>query len=165
MAKFNGLVDAIFLPPRNWVLNNKLTFTSKKFNNDIVKKMKDCGIQIVDGGKGTATITAPKGYITDLASVPRAAWAFIAPFDVARAAIIHDIMYEKINVAFKTGKIDERESYRKIADDTFLDAMRCSEPAVAKWKIFSAYWSVRMFGRWAIKSSAPRGAKPPLVLK
>ena len=27
-------------------------------------------------------------------------------------------------------------------------------------KILSAYYAVRMFGRWAINSSAPRGSKP-----
>ena len=32
------------------------------------------------------------GYDTDLASIPRAGWALVAPWDVARAAIIHDIL-------------------------------------------------------------------------
>jgi len=163
--KFNGLVEAIFLPPRNWVLQSKLTFTCGHLNNEHVKLLSKCGVEISDKGKGKAEITAPKGYITDLASVPRAAWAFIAPFDVARAAIIHDVLYEKINGAFKAGKIDDREPARELADNTFRHAMECSSPAVAGWKIFSAYWSVRVFGRFAIKSSAPRGAKPALVLK
>ncbi len=130
MSRFNGLLDAIFLPPRNWVLNNKLTF-------------------IAD--------------ITDLASVPRACWAFIAPFDVARAAVVHDILYEKINGAFKAGIIPTkkaRELYRSIADKIFLQGMQYAEPSVPKWKIKSAYYAVRLFGRWAINSSAPRGAKP-----
>ena len=94
-----------------------------------------------------------------MASVPRVCWSFIAPFDVARAAVIHDIMYEKINGAFKKGIIEskkEREIYRKIADTTFLEGMLSAEPEVSKWKIWSAYYAVRMFGRWAINSSAPR---------
>ena len=163
--KFNGLVEAIFLPPRNWVLNKALKFTCGHLNNDDVKKLKDCGVDVVDEGKGIATITVNKGYITDLASVPRACWTFIAPFDVARAAIVHDILYEKINVAFENKKISERESYRKIADDCFKHAMKCSQPAVPGWKIWSAYNAVRLFGRFAIKNSRPRGAKPTLVLK
>ena len=94
-----------------------------------------------------------------MASVPRICWSFIAPFDVARAAVVHDIMYEKINGAFKKGIIEskkEREIYRKIADNMFLEGMISAEPEVPKWKIWSAYYSVRMFGRWAINSSAPR---------
>ena len=69
----------------------------------------------------------PKGYITDLASVPRMCWAFIAPFDVARAAVIHDILYEKINGAFKEGVIatkKDREIYRSIADNIFKQGMQ-----------------------------------------
>ena len=31
-----------------------------------------------------------------MASVPRACWMFIAPFDVARAAVIHDLLYKTI---------------------------------------------------------------------
>jgi len=38
--------------------------------------------------------------------------------------------------------------------------MQYAEPSVPKWKIKSAYYSVRLFGRFAINSSAPRGAKP-----
>ena len=62
--------------------------------------------------------------------------------------------------AFKKGIIEskkEREIYRKIADDIFLEGMESAEPPVSKWKIKSAYYAVRMFGRWAINSSAPRG--------
>ena len=116
----------------------------------------ECGIQVT---KTTNTITVPKGYITDLASVPRICWSFIAPFDVARAAVVHDIMYEKINGALKKGIIEskkERECYRWIADRMFLEGMLSAEQEVPKWKIWSAYYSVRMFGRWAINSSAPR---------
>ena len=102
-----------------------------------------------------------------MASVPRGCWAFIAPFDVARAAVVHDILYEKINTQYKIvnesaaaedgpATKKEREVYRKIADDIFLEGMHASEPAVPSWKKYSAYWAVRMFGRWAINSSAKR---------
>ena len=163
MSSFNVLLEAIFLPPRNWVLNKALRFKSDDLDNTEVKMLKECSVDVIDNGKNTATITVPKNYITDLASVPRICWAFIAPFDVARAAVIHDILYEKINGAFKEGIIStkkQRELYRSIADKVFRQGMENSEPSVPKWKIKSAYYSVRMFGRWAINSSAPRGAKP-----
>ena len=157
MGSFNGFLDAKFIPPRNWSLDAPLKFKSATLSHEDREMLVECGVQVT---KTTRTITVPKGYITDLASVPRFCWAFIAPFDVARAAVIHDIMYEKINGAFKKGIIEskkERELYRKIADKMFLEGMESAEPSVPKWKIKSAYWSVRMFGRWAINSSAPRG--------
>ena len=111
MSRFNGLLDAIFLPPRNWVLNNALKFVAD-LNEVEISKLARCGVAVKDNGE----VTVPAGYITDLASVPRIAWAVIAPFDVARAAVVHDILYEKINGAFKEGTIkskSEREEYRE----------------------------------------------------
>jgi hypothetical protein len=158
MKRFNGLLDAIFLPPRNWVLNNALKFIADLTEVEI-SKLNRCDVKVKDNGE----VTVPAGYITDLASVPRIAWAVIAPFDVARAAVVHDILYEKINGAFKKGDIkskSEREEYRAIADKVFKQGMEFAEPKVAGFKIWSAYNAVRIFGRWAINSSAPRGAKP-----
>ena len=156
MGSFNGLLDAKFMPPRNWSLDAPPKFKSKTLTKEEREMLVECGIQVT---KTTSTITVPKGYITDLASVPRVCWSFIAPFDVARAAVVHDIMYEKINGEYKKGIIEskgERECYRWIADKMFLEGMESAEPPVSKWKIKSAYWAVRMFGRWAINSSAPR---------
>jgi len=34
--------------------------------------------------------------------------------------------------------------------------MESAVPEVPKWKIWAAYNAVRLFGRWAINSSAPR---------
>ena len=98
MAGFSGLLDATFLPPRNWTLNEHLTYDCDTLTEKDVKMLRDCTVSITDTGK----ITVPAGYITDLASVPRAAWAFISPFDVARSAVIHDMLYEYINTQFKT---------------------------------------------------------------
>jgi len=156
MGSFNDFLDAKFLPPRNWSLDAPLKFKSELLSAEYRELLVECGIQVT---KKTRTITVPKGYITDLASVPRICWTFIAPFDCARAAVVHDIMYEKINGAFKKGIIEskkERELYRKIADDMFLEGMQSAEPAVPVWKQQAAYRAVRAFGRWAINSSEPR---------
>lgn len=163
MAGFSGLLDATFLPPRNWTLNEHLTYDCDTLTEKDVKMLRDCTVSITDTGK----ITVPAGYITDLASVPRAAWAFISPFDVARSAVIHDMLYEYINTQLNTvnnsaaaesgpATKKEREEYRAIADHVFKVAMKNSEPSVPAWKIYLAYWAVRMFGRWAINNSAPR---------
>ena len=88
--------------------------------------------------------------VTDLASVPRIAWNVIAPWDVARAAVIHDHMYavlrEYYNLPHKSKPKWRR--CRKTADKIFLLGMKAADPKVSKFKIYSAYWSVRLFGRW-----------------
>ena len=155
MGKFHNLLDAKFNPPRNWTLDTALKFDSDTLSDESRELLKHCGVQVTKKN----VISVPKGYITDLASVPRFCWAFIAPFDVARAAVVHDILYEKINTAYKDGKIitkQDRERYRKVADDVFKEGMESAVPEVPKWKIWSAYNAVRVFGRWAINSSAPR---------
>ena len=166
MAKFDSLMKAIFNPPRNWTLLEDLKFHSDKVTEEQAKMLRHCGVS-VERIKKQYVITVPKDYITDMASVPRGCWAFIAPFDVARAAVVHDILYEKINTQYKVVNESaaaedgpatkrEREAYRKIADDVFLEGMHASEPPVPAWKKYAAYYAVRMFGRWAINSSAKR---------
>ena len=155
MGKFHNLLDAKFNPPRNWTLDTPLKFDSDTLTDEGRDLLKYCGVRVTNKN----VVSVPKGYITDLASVPRFCWAFIAPFDVARAAVIHDILYEKINTAYKGEKIltkHDRERYRKVADDVFKEGMESAVPPVPKWKIWAAYNAVRVFGRWAINSSAPR---------
>ena len=168
MAKFDALMKATFNPPRNWTLLEDLKFYSDILTEEQAKMMRWGGVKVHNSTKTKQyIITIPKGYVTDMASVPRGCWAFIAPFDVARAAVVHDIMYEKINTQYKTvnesmaaedgpATKKERELYRKIADEIFLEGMHASEPPVPAWKKYSAYWAVRIFGRWAINSSAKR---------
>ena len=155
MGKFHNLLDAKFNPPRNWTLDTPLKFDSDTLSDEGRDLLKYCGVRVTNKN----VVSVPKGYITALASVPRFCWAFIAPFDVARAAVIHDILYEKINTAYKGEKIltkHDREKYRKVADDVFKEGMESAVPPVPKWKIWAAYNAERVFGRWAINSSAPR---------
>ena len=157
MGKFHNLLDAKFNPPRNWTLDTPLKFDSDTLSDEGRNLLKYCGVRVTNKN----VVSVPKGYITDLASVPRFCWAFIAPFDLARAAVVHDILYEKINTAYKGEKIltkHDRERYRKVADDVFKEGMESAVPPVPKWKIWAAYNAVRVFGRWAINSSAPRRA-------
>ena len=157
MGKFHNLLDAKFNPPRNWTLDTPLKFDSDTLSDEGRDLLKYCGVRVTNKN----VVSVPKGYITDLASVPRFCWAFIAPFDVARAAVVHDILYEKIYTAYKGEKIltkHDRERYRKVADDVFKEGMESAVPPVPKWKIWAAYNAVRVFGRWAINSSAPRRA-------
>lgn len=170
MAKFDSLMKATFNPPRNWTLLEDLKFYSDELTEKDAEMLRNCGVQVRNSTKTKQYIvTIPKDYVTDMASVPRGCWAFIAPFDVARAAVVHDILYEKINTQYKAvnesaaaeegpATKKERETYREIADHVFLEGMNASEPAVSSWKKYAAYYAVRMFGRWAINSSAKRVA-------
>ena len=150
MGKFNNKIEAEFDPPRKWVLSRALTYTNPDIDEDA---LNDVGVN-VKGHK----ITVKKDFVTDLASVPRMCWAFIAPWDVARAAIVHDLLYKRIRQYraehSKSLKCSEDpkaiSAAKKASDDVFHMAMKDADPSVAGWKIAAAYYSVRMFGRWSI---------------
>ena len=88
--------------------------------------------------------------------MPRAIWWLIAPWDIARAAIIHDLLYKTIRVYRAKnrglGHIDWSKvvAAKKAADKVFLMAMKDAEPSVPSWKIYAAYYAVVLFGRWSI---------------
>jgi len=151
MGKFNDNISAEYHPPRKWILERALSYTNADLDVD---SLKEIGVQVTKDGK----ITCKKGFVTDLASVPRICWMLIAPWDIARAAIIHDLLYKrirqyraKINVDIpQYYEIDNYKAAKKEADKVFLAAMKDADPSVPKWKIMSAYYSVVLFGRWSI---------------
>ena len=154
MGKFNDKISAEYHPPRKWVLERALSYTNPDLEVDALKEI---GVQVTSTGK----ITCKKEFVTDLASVPRICWMLIAPWDIARAAIIHDLLYKRIRqYRAKEGDlteninaeevIDNYKSAKKEADKVFLAAMKDADPSVPKWKIYSAYYSVVLFGRWSI---------------
>ena len=155
MGKFTNKILAEFQPPRKWKLGRDLVYTTTDLYANEVKALKDVGVKIVRDTNKTETITVSSGFITDLASTPRILWAFIAPFDVARAAIVHDLLYKSIRqYRWKKGLIEEDkeliENAKKASDKVFLLAMKDAEPKVSGWKIYSAWKAVDLFGRWSI---------------
>ena len=94
---------------------------------------------------------------TDLASVPRICWAVISPWDVARAAIIHDHLYAKLRLYYTSGHGMSSNWYWKwkaakvLSDKIFLLGMKSADPKVPFWKMYPAYWAVRLFGSWSAK--------------
>ena len=157
MGKFNNKISAEYNPPRKWILERALSYTNPDIDEDALERV---GVNV----KGSK-ITVRKDFVTDLASVPRICWAFIAPWDVARAAIIHDLLYkcirqyraEKRKVTPYTGTKEVnfenptviREA-KRASDNVFHMAMKDANPSIAGWKIAAAYYSVRMFGKWSI---------------
>jgi hypothetical protein len=155
MGKFTNKILAEFQPPKKWKLGRDLVYTTSDLYANEVKALKDVGVAVVRDTNKTETITVPTGFITDLASTPRLLWNVIAPFDVARAAIVHDLLYKSIRqYRWKKGLIEEDKELIKnakvAADKVFLLAMKDAEPKVSGWKIYSAWKAVDLFGRWSI---------------
>ena len=156
MGQFNKLLDATYHPPRKWVLNTSLSYDCDELTEEEIDVLKSVGVKVTKKGK----VTVPKGFVTDMASVPRACWMFIAPFDVARAAVIHDLLYKNIRQYRWTWREDEiREPKlelerifraKEISDKIFLCAMNDSEPEVPSYKKNPAYWAVKVFGNSSI---------------
>ena len=92
MGKFNGKISAEFTPPKTWKLEKTLSFAVDDLTKAEIGILHKVGANI----SSTGEVTCKKGMITDLASVPRVVWNVIAPWDVARAAIIHDLLYLRI---------------------------------------------------------------------
>ena len=148
-CKFNGKISAEFTPPKTWVLEKTLSFTVK--GHGITEEDLDILQEIGANVANTGRVTCKKGMKTDLASVPRVCWALLAPWDVARAAVIHDHLYAvcreyKKSEAYTPSKWKKA---RALSDKIFLLGMKAADPDVPAWKIYPAYWSVRAFGCWA----------------
>ena len=81
-------------------------------------------------------VKIPKGFITDLASVPRPLWWFISPAGKhSQACVIHDYMYD--NALFT----------KETADKLFFEALQeLGVPSVRAWVM---YFAVKFFGRGA----------------
>lgn len=78
-------------------------------------------------------VTVPAGFVTDLASVPRALWSIFPPHGSwAKAAIVHDYLYS-------SGKTS-----RVYADRVFLEGMEVLGVPLLKRQLM--YWAVRLFG-------------------
>ena len=156
---WSGKLKCTFHGPRHWELDKELSFLSVNANRHI-DRWKQLGVNISvpkNQGFGTkAKIKVEQGYHTDLASIHRAAWSFIAPWDVARAAVIHDVLYEALRenkVKLTPAKIKEM---RKAADNVMLEGMMAAQPTVSNLKVKVVYGVLRMTGGMALKHSSYR---------
>ena len=158
MGKFNNKISAEFHPPKKWILERALSYQNEE--------MEESALQSVGVKCPASKITCKKGFVTDLASVPRAIWWLISPWDIARAAIIHDLLYKRIReYRAENEDIDDPNietvvgnytAAKKAADDVFLMAMEDAQPAVPSWKMKAAYYAVVLFGRWSILPETPK---------
>lgn len=114
------------------------------YNNAEWVLLDDCRCAALDG----CIVTAKRGFKTDLASIPRLLWGFIASFELSLVApIVHDLIYGSAGtVTLPDGEVTpaDKRFDRKEADDLFLELMTRSK--VAYWKRNVAYLAVRAFG-------------------
>ena len=149
MPKFSGLLDADFQPPRTWILDVALSYDCDVLSEKEANALKAVSAKINKNNK----ITVPKGFKTDLASVPRFAWWFIAPFDVARAGVVHDYLYWCIR-QYRAAAGDKEDpcvimDAKQAADKVFKEAMTLSDH-VPSWKQWLAHKAVAVFGASSI---------------
>jgi len=154
MGHFNAKIMAEFNPPRKWILGRDLSYTTKDLSVADIKALKGVGVKVKRDTNKTETIKVPTGFVTDLASVPRALWWAIAPFDVARAAIIHDLLYKSIRqYRWKMKDKEDKQLIKKAkiaSDKVFKLAMKDADPKIAGWKIYSSWKAVDLFGNSSI---------------
>jgi len=103
---------------------------------------------------GKRLICAPKGFITDFASVPRLFWRLIPPWGkYSRASVIHDYLYKTGNlveaIAGEEVTTGKKPDARKDADLVFLALMR--NLGVSSWQSYLIYRAVRIGGGRAWK--------------
>ena len=149
MGTFSNKIVAEFTPPKTWMLEDELAFETEDLKDEDIKILEAIKANIVDTGRNTGRITCRKGMRTDLASTPRIIWALISPWDVARAAIIHDHLYAALRLYWQDTEILDYRTWEKgkyLADKIFLMGMKSADPKVPSWKMYPAYWAVRLFG-------------------
>lgn len=149
MGTFSNKIVAEFTPPKTWMLEDELAFETEDLKDEDIKILEAIKANIVDTGRNTGRITCRKGMQTDLASVPRICWAVLSPWDVARAAIIHDHLYAALRLYWQDVEIFDYMTWKKgkdLADKIFLMGMKSADPKVPSWKMYPAYWAVRLFG-------------------
>jgi len=107
-----------------------LTKLHTKFDNSTGRWILSKSLQYV--GNDGWVVAVPKGFSTDLDSVPRIPFAYAwLKGRAVKSAVIHDWLYSK-------------RHDRKEADKIFLEAME--EEGVPSWRRLPIYLAVRAFG-------------------
>lgn len=97
-------------------------------------------------------VEVPKGFITDIASIPQFAWSLVglSPDGLYRAAaIVHDWCYW--NYGYMKGTVTKKGSAveyvsKREADKLFFEVMK--EAGVSAWKRNLMYAAVSLFGHY-----------------
>lgn len=97
------------------------------------------------------TITAPKDFEFDLASIPRIFWSILAPEELSLAApLFHDLLYRRGGKLLAGELAPPGHIFRRAAvDSLFLELM--TKAGIPAWKRKAAYLAVRGFSGFAWK--------------
>lgn len=87
-------------------------------------------------------LTVPKGFITDLSSIPRFLWWESTPADFAEAGVLHDFCY------------NNNRAFRSTADKLYLETLTFLDAGSCRSHL--RYWALRLFGGIAYKNDAPK---------
>lgn len=94
---------------------------------------------------GPTRLTVAAGFEFDLASVPRAFWWLISPFELSvTAPLMHDWLYAYGGRPPPGAAEPPRTYTRKEADQLFRRIME--QEGVPAWRRTLAYYAVRLFG-------------------
>lgn len=71
------------------------------------------------------TAHIPKGFITDLGSVPRVVWSYISPIECAQCFVLHDWLTENQYLVYHqdSGKLENIPVSRARVDEILLESM------------------------------------------
>ena len=120
-ARFLSPLRTEKLGAQRWILTDDLVFESKVLRGRFI---------------------APRGFQTDLASIPRALWAICPKVDVYdAAAVIHDAAYGNALTTFSGYRVF---LIKTLADDLFYEA--CRVEGVSAFRARLMHWAVSTFG-------------------
>lgn len=101
MGRFLSPLTMTKIGPYRWLLTDALAFESDRFSGCFV---------------------VPRGFQTDLASIPRLAWAVVPKVGAHdRAAVLHDAAYAG---ALTTAHGRRVRTVKHVADDLFAEALK-----------------------------------------
>lgn len=126
-----------------WISDEKLDMRLQRFAGHYQGVLKHWVYSPV---RCKVTVRAP--FPTDFGSIPRPAWAIVAPTDIRRPAILHDAHYRDAQALARMGWVLKVEAvrYRKLFDRILLESMRFTEPRIPEWKRWLVYYAVRAGG-------------------
>ena len=113
-------------------------------------------------------ITVPRGFVTDLASIPRPVWSFFPPDGPwVKGAVVHDFLYftQGTGVWYQRRGVVRAKPYsRAEADHILREAM--ADRGIGAWAQFVIWSAVRLGGwiGWARKHDKPRRQPTPADL-
>ena len=128
MSQFTTPVVLEMLDHYKWRLVEQFEYHTEHICDGLPVREVDGSMYVVQ------IINVPRGYVTDLASVPRALWTIFPPHGrYAKAAIVHDYLYSNAIGS------------KRWADQVFFEAMGVL--GVPQWRKCVMYWAVRLLGR------------------